>query len=160
MKNIAFIGMPGAGKTHVASLVASALSRDFYDSDAAIADAVCMSIPEIFKRYGEAYFRTLETQQIHSLLQKKDIILSVGGGAILRNTPLLREHATVIYLKRSISSIMKTLDCSNRPLLSQKDSLETLYTQRKALYEEAAHIVVENEGTPEACVHAILEAII
>ena len=57
MRNIVLIGMPGCGKSTVGKLLAGALGREFCESDALVEREAALSIPEIFRREGEAGFR-------------------------------------------------------------------------------------------------------
>jgi shikimate kinase len=83
MKTVALVGMMGAGKTAVGKAVAAQLGVDFLDSDAEIEKAANMTIPEIFERDGEPFFREKESQVINRLLDSAPCVLSTGGGAFL-----------------------------------------------------------------------------
>ena len=78
-KTIAFIGMMGAGKTAVGRAVAFKLGVPFLDADTEIEKAANMSIPEIFTRDGEKFFREREAQVILRLMKGSPTILSTGG---------------------------------------------------------------------------------
>ena len=82
-KTVVLVGMMGSGKTAVGSALARLLDVPFLDSDAEIVAASNMSIPEIFERDGEPFFRLKETQVITRLLDTQQGILSTGGGAYL-----------------------------------------------------------------------------
>ena len=49
------------------------LDREFIDTDTLISQRVGMTIPEIFERHGEAYFRSVESDVIaeYSKLQAR-----------------------------------------------------------------------------------------
>ncbi|MEO1732457.1 MAG: shikimate kinase, partial [Pseudomonadota bacterium] len=93
-KTVVMVGMMGAGKTAVGRALAARLGVPFLDSDQEIEAAANMSIPEIFERDGEPFFRAKETQVIKRLLEEKRGILSTGGGAFLsaENRTLISEH--------------------------------------------------------------------
>ncbi|MEM6729442.1 MAG: shikimate kinase, partial [Pseudomonadota bacterium] len=84
LRNVALVGMMGAGKTAVGRALALRLGVPFRDSDQTLEEAANMSIPEIFERDGEAFFRQKETQIIARLMQLAPGILSTGGGAFLQ----------------------------------------------------------------------------
>ena len=67
-KTIVLVGMMGAGKTAVGRALAAKIGAPFLDSDAEIVQAANMSIPEIFSRDGEPFFRARETEVIRRLL--------------------------------------------------------------------------------------------
>ena len=67
-KTIVLVGMMGAGKSAVGKALAARLGVGFLDSDAEIERAAAMTIPEIFERDGEPFFRAREAQVIERLL--------------------------------------------------------------------------------------------
>ena len=82
-KTIVMIGMMGAGKTAVGRGLANLLGVPFLDSDQEIERAANMTVPEIFARDGESFFRARESEVINRLLGGKACVLSTGGGAFL-----------------------------------------------------------------------------
>ena len=82
-KTVVMVGMMGAGKTAVGTVVARLLSVEFRDSDEEIARAADRSIAEIFERDGEPFFRARESEVLARLLRGDPCILSTGGGAFL-----------------------------------------------------------------------------
>ncbi|MGB1164721.1 MAG: shikimate kinase, partial [Paracoccaceae bacterium] len=75
-KPLVFVGMMGAGKTAVGKAVAQVLDVPFLDSDSELEKAANLTIPEIFERHGEAFFRKKETQVITRLLGSQLCVLS------------------------------------------------------------------------------------
>ena len=59
-RSIVFVGLMGAGKTAIGRKVAGMLGLPFTDSDHEIESVSRMTIPDLFERYGEAEFRSLE----------------------------------------------------------------------------------------------------
>mgnify|MGYP003296647831 CR=1 FL=1 len=85
--------MPSSGKTTVGKALAEKLQREFFDSDLLVAETENMTIPDIFKNKGEAYFRTCETEAIFTLSKNNSSVIATGGGAVLnkKNIELLKE---------------------------------------------------------------------
>ena len=81
--SLVLVGMMGAGKSTVGRSLASQLRVDFVDSDDEIQSAAGMSIPEIFERFGEEYFRDGERRVISRLLEGVPKVIATGGGAFL-----------------------------------------------------------------------------
>ena len=81
-KPLVFVGMMGAGKTAVGKAVSQVLNVPFLDSDSELEKAANLTIPEIFDRHGEAFFRKKETQVITRLLGSQLCVLSTGGGGV------------------------------------------------------------------------------
>ena len=150
-RNVILIGMPGCGKTTLGRLLAERLSRPAFDSDAEIERQTGRTVPDIFAKDGEDAFRALETECIASLLERDGIVLSVGGGAVERNAALLRGGGLVVYIERSVPSILRTLE-GGRPLLEgdAEARLRELYQRRRGLYETTCHARVRNEAAWEA----------
>ncbi len=63
-RSIVLVGLMGAGKTSVGKRLAARLHLPFVDADAEIEKAADATIPEIFARHGEAYFRDGERRVI------------------------------------------------------------------------------------------------
>lgn len=146
--NIIFVGMMGSGKTTVGRLLAKQMGKTFIDSDEEILKRTGVSIQHIFDVEGEAGFRQRESSVVHELLQRDNIVLATGGGAILdkQNRIAMRENGTVVYLKSGVHDLwQRTRHDRSRPLLQTADpraKLRELFEQRNPLYTEAADIVM------------------
>ena len=79
VRPVVLIGLMGAGKSSVGAKLAELLGEGFCDSDAEIEKAANLSVPEIFERYGEAYFRDGERRVIARLLGGKPLVLATGA---------------------------------------------------------------------------------
>ncbi|MFC6687447.1 shikimate kinase [Jhaorihella thermophila] len=133
-KTVVMVGMMGAGKTAVGRALAARLGVPFLDSDHEIERAANMTIPEIFERDGEPFFREKETQVIARLLAEAPGVLSTGGGAFLRaeNRQLISEHGVSVWLNAPLEVLWNRVRHKDtRPLLRTPDPHATL----KALYE-------------------------
>lgn len=142
--NIVLCGFMGSGKTTVGRKLARLTGLEFVDLDRYIESKAGMTIPEIFAQHGEAYFRDLESQCLREVAARRGLVLSLGGGAVLRpeNVQAVKEHGLLILLDTPFFRIVKNLSYStNRPLLDKEDKLaETrrLYQARRPIYEKAA----------------------
>ncbi|CAN6542328.1 unnamed protein product [Malus baccata var. baccata] len=82
---IYLVGMMGSGKTTVGKIMAQALSYSFIDSDSLVEhDVGGTSVAEIFKLYGEGFFRDKETEALRKLSLMHRLVVSTGGGAVVR----------------------------------------------------------------------------
>ena len=81
---IAFVGLPGAGKTAVGRRLAQRLQLPFVDSDHLVEERIGCSIREFFEREGEARFRDIEQEVIGALATTATGVISTGGGSVLR----------------------------------------------------------------------------
>ena len=144
------VGPPGAGKTTIGELVASALGRPFADTDALIEDVAGKPIPEIFFDDGEPHFRKLEAEAVANALETFDGVLALGAGAILsdQTRALLAGHP-VVYLSVDFADAMKRVGLgAGRPLLAMnpRATMRHLLDQRRPLYEAVATITVDTSG--------------
>lgn len=149
--NLFLVGLPGSGKSTLGRQLARRLHKRFVDADVELEQRLGVSIPTIFEIEGEAGFRDREEVTIAELTALEGIVLSTGGGAVLRaaNRVRLKDNGTVIYLHAEPSTLWARIRHSrNRPLLQTTDPmgrLAELYAQRDALYRETADHVVESE---------------
>ena len=157
------VGLMGSGKTSVGKVLARLLQKSFFDSDHEIERATGVRIREIFEIEGESGFRARERKMIADLVQRDNILLATGGGAVLapENRDQLKAHGTVVYLRAPVKALLRrTQRDRNRPLLQVDDpaaKLRELYDQRDPLYREAAHLIVD---TGNQSVRALAEQII
>jgi shikimate kinase len=160
MKNIALIGYRGTGKTTVGRLLAEHLDWEFVDSDVEIESRAGCSIATIFADSSEAVFRDLEAEVVRDLARRGQLVLSLGGGAVLRESSreILAQQTFVVWLTATPETIHERMStdastASRRPSLTQLSGLEeirTLLAARLPVYQSAAHCEVATEGrTPE-----------
>lgn len=148
--SLALVGLMGAGKSAVGRVVAQKLSLPFVDSDDEIATAAQMPIPEIFARYGEAFFRARETEVLRRLLEGERAVISTGGGVFTReeNRALIRAHAISVWLKADVDLLWSRVrNRDTRPLLRVDNPYEVLCAleaERRPSYA-LADIAVEAE---------------
>jgi len=164
--NIILIGFMGAGKSTVGKLLARRLKREFIDVDSVIEEIMGMDIGQIFSKYGERYFRLVESKVVKEVLKGNGRVVACGGGVVLMadNIKALKQGGVVIYLRVNADEIYKRLSkVANRPLLNVKDRLsriKELLRRREPLYLKAADIIVDAGGkSPEELVDEIIKVI-
>ena len=154
-KNLVLCGFMGSGKTTIGRKLARVTGLDFVDADQYLEEKEGMKISDIFAQKGEAYFRDRETAYIRELSQRDGIVLSLGGGAVLRpeNVAAVKETGLLIHLDTPFYRILKNLSYSNsRPLLNRPDKqAETrrLYNARKAIYHRVSDTSVRSPKLSE-----------
>ena len=141
----------GAGKSAVGRQLAQKLKRQFHDSDHDIVARTGVDISYIFEKEGEDGFRKRETEAILELCSKESILISTGGGSVIRkeNRKAISANSFVIYLHASVSQQAKrTKKKDNRPLLKHANPakiLERLMTDREHFYRQVADIVINTD---------------
>lgn len=158
--NIILTGMPCCGKTTVAYKLSELLGLDVIDTDAEIVKNYG-AINDIFENYGEQAFRNLETEVVKSICNQSCVIISTGGGCVLReeNVSLFKQSGKIVYLKTRLATLFNRVKCDTfRPLLNgcAEEKMEKLFKERTPIYENSADIIVDTDGlTPEQIAETI-----
>lgn len=148
--NLILCGMMGAGKTTIGIKIAEKTGRRWYDTDEIIVDKYG-KISDIFEFYGEAHFRKLETEIVKELADKDGLIISTGGGLVLKdeNNAMLKKNGKIVFLRASLDTLAKRLKVDGeRPLLQTsteniRDRLARLLEERSSIYEQVADYIVD-----------------
>jgi len=165
MKNIVLTGFMGTGKTEVGRELSNILRWRLIDVDDEIVRARGMAIKDIFSSLGEEAFRDMETEMIREVSKNRNVIISTGGGAVLRqeNMDILRGCGIVVCLTATPETILKrTSNNDERPLLKVDDPLKRireLLEFRRPYYEKADVMVDTESKTPHQIAEEILERI-
>ena len=154
--NIALIGMPASGKTSVGKLLSEKLNKTFVDCDDEIVKNENKDITEIFKEFGEAYFRNVEKSVVKAVSMLNAQVISTGGGAVLNpeNIENLKANSRIYFLDRPLDMLITT---SDRPLSSNRADLEKRYNERYKLYKSVADVIVDGSKTVEEVAKIIEE---
>lgn len=164
--NLMLIGFMGTGKSTIAAKLKEVLKVEQIEMDALIAEEAGMSIPDIFEKFGESHFRDLETEMLRKFKEKKPVVVSCGGGAVLRdeNIEIMKGQGKIILLTATPETIYERVkDSNDRPVLNGNINvayISELMKKRRARYEMAADIVITTDGkdADEIC-NEILEAV-
>lgn len=164
MRNVILIGPMGAGKSTIGRLLAKELKYCFKDSDREIEARTGADIPWIFDVEGEEGFREREEAMIAELAAEQGIVLTTGGGVVMReaNRRALSAGGLVVYLRTSVEQqLQRTAKDRQRPLLQTPDPervLRELMAKRDPLYREIADLIIETDHRgPKVVVNAIVE---
>jgi shikimate kinase len=146
-RSIVLVGMMGAGKSSIGRRLATRLGIPFIDADAEIESAAGMTIPEIFDKHGEPYFRAGEARVIARLLDGGPQVLATGGGSLMdaQTRALIGAKGVSIWLKADIDVLLKRTKRRNDRPLAEK--IKDLLPIREPLYAQA-DIVVQSRDEP------------
>ena len=155
-RNLVLIGMPGVGKTRVGTRLAELLHKPFYDSDRVIVDRIGMPIADYFAANGEEAFRKIESEVLKELSQRSGIVLSTGGGAVLKkeNVLALRANGVLLFLDRPVDELKTS---SDRPLSTDREKVRKLFEVRYPLYLAASDRHILSGRNANETAHMILE---
>ena len=146
MNHIVVIGFMGSGKTRVGKRLSQDLGLPFVDVDRVIVKKMGMTVKEIFDKFGEPFYRALETMTIKGLIEEPARhVVSLGAGLPIQeqNQKYLKELGTIIYLKGSAATLKKRLENSSNPLIEGEDreeKIKKLLKQRDPVYSGYADI--------------------
>ncbi len=160
MKNIVLCGFMGTGKTTIGKELAKKMKYNFIDTDELIEKEQTIAIKEIFKKYGELYFRDLEYNVCKKISKMNDQVVSTGGGTMTyeRNIQTIKQGSIVFFLDSSFSVICDRIGKSDtRPLFQDKIKAKKLYDERKKKYEKSADYIIEADGTVEEVTKKIID---
>lgn len=150
-EHIFLIGFMGCGKSTNARYLSNMTGAQQMEMDQQIVEEQGMAITEIFSRFGERYFRDLETELIRSMRGKEPMVVSCGGGAVLReeNVELMKESGKIVLLTAAPEAIYDRVKHStDRPILNGNMNVEyiaELMEKRRPKYEAAADIVISTD---------------
>ena len=160
-ENIVFLGMMGSGKTSIGKLISKELKLNFYDVDEYIEKKSGMKISKIFKENGEKFFRDLEEKITLKILEKNNIVVSLGGGAFLNKNirdKILNSHLS-FWLKWDDKTLVNRIKNSfKRPIAQNlnKTELIELIKKRSNIYSKALYTIECDDLTKNQIVNKIL----
>ena len=146
-RSIVLVGMMGAGKSSIGRRLAGRLGIPFVDADTEIVSAAGMTIPEIFEKHGEPYFRAGEARVIARLLDNGPQVLATGGGSLMdpQTRALIGQKGISIWLKADIDVLLKrTKRRNDRPLV---EKIKDLLPVREPIYAQA-DIIIQSRDEP------------
>lgn len=163
--SILLIGYRGCGKTTIGRKLADRLWQPFVDTDDLVVQKAGKSIKDIFEQDGEPHFRDLESVVLIEALGLQDVVLSLGGGAVLREANRRAIRASghkVIYLRSDPATLHRRIQedaatASMRPALTAlggtEEEVAQVLAQREPLYRQTMTAELEvTHLTPEEAV--------
>lgn len=162
-------GFMASGKSTVGPRVAARLGQPFLDLDRLIAAHAERSIPELFAEDGEETFRDLETAALHETVETEDLVVALGGGALVDddNRAFAKTHGRVVYLEVDAETILERIGdrADDRPLLQDetgtplpenkmRERIDRMLAEREPAYADA-HVSVDATPPPDEVVDAV-----
>lgn len=147
------VGYMGCGKSTIAKEIGDKYNVKVIDTDSEIEKLLSMSIKEAFDKYGEDYFRMVETKVLKQITEENDnCIVSCGGGlpCFNNNMDYINTHGISLYIKVSTEELisrLSKLEIEKRPILIDKDITTFIPKQlkeREYFYNKSKYIYDEN----------------
>lgn len=125
-----------SGKTTLAKKISKEYNIEYIDLDEYIENKYSMTISEIFNKFGEEYFRKIESNSLKEI--NKNVIISTGGGTPCyhNNMEYMNTIGITIYVYCDSEILLKRLfnNKNSRPLLSNKSYDEIQLFFKKSFY--------------------------
>lgn len=145
------VGYMYCGKSTFGRRMAEAKGMDYLDLDRAFEARYHYTVSMFFQRFGEAAFRTLETQMLHSTADLDNVVIATGGGTPCYgdNMDFILAHGTAVYLQMPVDALVeRALRSRNpRPLMhglpepEMRALIERQLKEREPIYLRAPLIV-------------------
>lgn len=153
MNHIIVEGFMGSGKSKVAKTVAKNMGLEYIDVDKKITTKMNMSVNDIFERFGEAYFRAMESFILNELLEEKERrVICIGGGlaTIEQNDAYLKKLGKVVYLKNTVETLAGRLEEKRADDPFYKgvkigEKVRKLLAEREPCYERVADLILKTD---------------
>jgi len=147
---IVLFGFMASGKTTIGGLLSEMTGMRLLDTDVMVEEVAGATVEEVFAAGGEERFRELERTEVLRAAGRQNVIIAVGGGAVLEpgNVVELRRAGVMYLLDVSADEVRRRAHRSGgRPLLGGgKGDVEELMRARRGVYREAADVVIETTG--------------
>lgn len=146
-ENIVFIGFMGSGKSSLARALSQKMDKVYLDSDSLIEMKFQKSISEIFKIFGEEFFRKEEQKLAYLFSMIDNTVIATGGGFI--HVPNFKSLGFCIYLRAEFDFLSKHLSLeekNKRPLFCDEIKAKKLYNKRIKDYEKKADLIIDIEN--------------
>ncbi len=154
--NVVVIGFKSAGKSTLGPLLAERIGFRFDDLDWRMKGAASRELGEdvdvrqAFRRLGAERFREMEANLLAEALSEENLVLSLGGGAVL--APAARElveGCCVVYIRVPEEDLVRRVRSGGWPAYLDGEAdpeaeLRRLLAERLPWYEEVADVVVDN----------------
>ena len=161
---IALIGLRGAGKSTLGSLLAQQLGVPFIELDKQIERDSGVTLAIIFDLYGPSGYRRMERQALESILAKRPRFVLATGGSIVSDPAiynlLLGECFTIWLRARPEEHMARVLaQGDRRPMAHNHQAMRDLRRilgSREALYRQADAVLETTGQTIKDSLQALL----
>ncbi|MDZ7370473.1 MAG: shikimate kinase [candidate division KSB1 bacterium] len=156
-KNVYFLGFMAVGKSRIGSAFAKKIGRPFFDTDSLIVERAGKEIAQIFAESGEEEFRRLETEVIRDVAARQNLVIALGGGAVLReeNWRLIERSGITICLTAPIEVLVERIGRNQkRPLLAnltpeeRRTKIAEMLAARQPFYQRAQFTFESSNSMP------------
>ena len=151
-KTLYLIGFMGSGKSTISRHLSQMLEVPKIEMDDLLAERAGKPITRIFAEDGEEVFRQMETELLREISAGEPVLVSCGGGVVLRpeNVEIMKSTGTILMLSATPETIYGRVRYSNkRPILNGNMNvafIAELMAKREPAYRAAADVTVSIDG--------------
>ncbi|MFP3593234.1 shikimate kinase [Chryseobacterium sp. SIMBA_038] len=165
---ISLVGYMGSGKSHISKILSEKINFKLIDLDKEISRRNKLTIPEIFEKKGEIYFRKLERETLEELLAtEENLVLSLGGGTPVyyNNMEIVNLNSKSVFLRASIQTLSERISKQKekRPIIANisdenlSEFIAKHLFERNEFYSKAQFNIITDSRDPEDIVNEIIE---
>ncbi|MET3538858.1 shikimate kinase [Chryseobacterium limigenitum] len=165
---ISLVGYMGSGKSHISKILSEKINFKLIDLDKEISRRNKLTIPEIFEKKGEIYFRKLERETLEELLAtEENLVLSLGGGTPVyyNNMEIVNLNSKSVFLRASIKTLSERISKQKekRPIIANisdenlPEFIAKHLFERNEFYSKAQFNIITDSREPEDIVNEIIE---
>lgn len=165
---ISLVGYMGSGKSHISKILSEKINFKLIDLDKEISRRNKLTIPEIFEKKGEIYFRKLERETLEELLAtEENLVLSLGGGTPVyyNNMEIVNLNSKSVFLRASIQTLSERISKQKekRPIIANisdenlSEFIAKHLFERNEFYSKAQFNIITDSREPEDIVNEIIE---
>jgi shikimate kinase len=160
--HVVLVGLPGVGKTTMATALAERWHIRAVDTDELVASAVGVSVATYLRDEGEATFRQRELEALYEALgHDGDAVIATGGGIVTSSQArdALAEQCT-FWLDCDDDVILSRLGDVERPLLAEDPTvaIARLRLERGEWYREVSTARIDtSRSIDDAVAHVTCE---
>ena len=157
MNHIIIEGFMGSGKSAVAKALARELQLPLIDIDKQVEARLKMRTTEVYDRFGDMYYRAMETlilAELQSVQEKFVIVLGSGLALMPQNAPYLENLGNVYFLKVSRQLVVERLSKGEKHSWLRAGDFEEHVTrmlkEREPAYRKVADFTIKVDGKKTA----------
>ena len=150
-RRVALIGLRGAGKSTLGTLLSRSLGRPFIELDREIEKDTGLAVSEIFMMYGPGRFRQLERSTLERVLgSETEAVIATGGGIVSEpaSYELLLATCFTVWLQATpddhMSRVLEQRDyriTANYLYDEAMDNIRRVLAERDPMYRRADAIL-------------------
>lgn len=158
---LVLVGFMGSGKSTVGRLIARTLGWGLLDMDVEIERRAGLTLAELFKGRGEAFFREQERKLALESQSLNDHVIAAGGGAFAspETREALRAGSVTVWLRCDLPTILvRVRPDGSRPLAVSRERIQRLFVEREPSYRMADR-TVDAVAAPEEVASRVMNAV-